>query len=99
MNVRLEHRFASDSYRVWFFEQHPFRVYLWVEAPNGWMWFEADPNAECEPSLEIRTDLLEALLAEAGKVLPATHATERHLLDAIATRDRLLTLVEAGWEA
>lgn len=98
MNVRLESNFASDSYRIWVWEREPLRV-LRPNGSGGFRWEPFDdrtPGLVAPVTLELPVEVLQALLQEAGKVLPATHATERHLLDAIAIRDRLLALVEDG---
>lgn len=101
MNVRLEHRWEADGYAVWFYDKHPLRVYRLGEFSGTPSWISevAPEDVESDPSLLIRSDMLAALVQEAGKVIPATHATERHLIDAVAVRDRLLKLVEDGWTA
>lgn len=97
MGVRLEYDLQSDGYKVWFYRRDPFRVIRYVDDVNSWMEFTVEPDVDAEPSMFLRSGMLEALLVEAEKVIPASHATERHLLDAIAVRDRLLGLVEEGW--
>jgi hypothetical protein len=97
VHVRLEPNFVNDSYRVWIYERSPTRV-MQRAAGGGWRFDPFDESELPPPTLELPEDALRALLEEAGKVLPATHATERHLQDAIAVRDRLLNLVESGWE-
>lgn len=95
MIVRLERNWLHDGYDVWLYERHPDRI--WYPG-NEWR-AVAEGAADTPPSLTLPAGVLEALLAEAEKVIPASHATERHLADSIAVRDRLLVLVEKGWEA
>lgn len=96
MNVRLERNWAYDGYDVTFYERDDgFRVLRFTD--DGPRWMPADPGGRVEPSLRLPAETLHALLAEAEKVIPASHATERHLSDAISVRDRLLALVEDGW--
>jgi TolB-like protein len=46
------------------------------------------------PTLTIPVDALAALALAAGDHLPPSAATDRHLDDTIAVRDRMTTLVE-----
>lgn len=96
MNVRLERDWARMGYAVTFYERDPLRV-LRIDG-DGWRWEEIDAAETPSPTLFLPPDAMEALLGEAEKVIPASHATERHLSDAIAVRDRLLDLVESGWD-
>jgi hypothetical protein len=97
MNVHIERDWLNDGYSISFFERHPTRVMRRSE--QGIItWESVDDGADpVEPTFRLPADALEALLAEAEKVIPASHATERHLTDAVAVRDRLLALVEEGW--
>lgn len=93
MNVRLERNWLLDGYDVWFWMESPPRV-LQFAPDGGQVWEEAVQGRVGPPTLKLPQGALEALLAAAEKVIPASHATERHLLDAITVRDRLLKLVE-----
>lgn len=46
------------------------------------------------PGISLPAGVLDAIVAKATGTTPPQAATERHLNDAIAVRDRLLTLVE-----
>jgi hypothetical protein len=96
VNVHIERDWLRLGYSITFFERHPTRVMRLSELGATWEAVE-EGAAPTEPTLHLPADALEALLAEAEKVIPASHATERHLTDAVAVRDRLLTLVEEGW--
>ena len=98
MNVHMQRSWARMGYDITFYERDPFRVArLNDNAMNGLTWEVADEQSEIAPTLHLPGDALEALLAEAEKVIPVSHATERHLTDAVTVRDRLLKLVEEGW--
>lgn len=96
MNVRLERNWMRMGYDVTFYERSPLRVMRLGEL--GPTWETVNETVDAAPTLHLPGDALEALLAEAEKVIPASHATERHLSDAVAVRDRLLALVEEGWK-
>ena len=55
---------------------------------------EAMEGEVVEPFMRLRPEALKALLAAAGEYTESSDATVAHLKDAIAVRDRLLTLVE-----
>lgn len=92
MEARIEHRWEIDEYQIWFHEDK--RVFYPLK--NEWK-SVAEGTTPIEPSLSLRMDAMEALLREAGKVIPATHATERHLNREMAMVDRLFKLVDEGW--
>jgi hypothetical protein len=97
VNVHLQRNWASMGYDITFYERDPFRVLRLTDEP--WpKWETASEMEDVKPTLHLSGDALEALLAEAEKVIPASHATERHLNDAVAVRDRLLALIEKGWD-
>lgn len=82
-------------YDIWIYTD----THIWRPGPNLHVdrLEPYDLGTEPEPSLRLTGEMLESLLAEAEKVIPASHATERHLTDVISVRDRLLALVEDGW--
>lgn len=54
------------------------------------------PNGEAPAYMTVGADIARAI----GEALaPRPEATERHLDDAIATRDRLLSLIESTWKS
>jgi hypothetical protein len=57
---------------------------------------EGRQTNDAEPTFEMPLDMLEAIVAAAHDILPPSAATDRHLKDAVAVRDRLLTLLEGG---
>lgn len=77
-----------------------FRARLWLfqRMPEGTAIFDLDGSvretvptgAQPEPSVEIDEAVLKSIVAAASDQLPPTAATDRHLADAIAVRDRLM---------
>lgn len=63
------------------------------------VWEQTDDGAAVPAFLHLREDVIEALAKELGVHVPSADATVVHLKDALAVRDRLLTLVEEGWHA
>lgn len=57
-----------------------------------------DQAAEQEPTYSIEPEVWVEMMRAAEGMVEASAAGERHLSDAIAIRDRLLTLVERGWD-
>lgn len=99
MKIHIEHDWPLDSFKIWVVERfgnstavlryHPFDGKV---APR---WETDDESgARQEPTLILQEDVLRALLEEAGKIIPATHATERHLLREQEISDWLRARVE-----
>jgi hypothetical protein len=61
-------------------------------------WETQDWDKEVPVFLSLEPTVLEALARAIGDVTQTSDATRDHLSDARATRDRLLALVEKGWE-
>lgn len=59
-------------------------------------WEDVGPVGEPRPAptLSLPHDVWDAIAKKAAGALPPSAATDRHLADAIAVRDRLLTMVE-----
>jgi hypothetical protein len=70
-----------------------------VDIDGQIIWAQRDESAQIPAFLKLRADVIEALAKELGMHVPAAEATVVHLKDALAIRDRLLTLVEEGWHA
>lgn len=103
MKVHLEPVFMRDTVQVWVYdgvtESSPGRVLRLGQLDNGPLgpgmrWEEHELGARPEPTLELRTDILEAIVKAAADTLPVTPATERHLADATASRDRITSMLE-----
>lgn len=95
MRIHLEQNWPIDGYNVYVISddaRHVLRV-------NPMRWEEAAPNEDTEPTFSLPQDILEALVQTAAKVVPVTNATNRHLEREIEISDRLLALVEDGWQA
>jgi hypothetical protein len=58
---------------------------------------DGEDVGEIGPTLTVSKDMLEAIVAAAHDVLPPSAATDRHLKDAIAVRDRALAMVEVAF--
>lgn len=97
MKVHLEHNWSADTVDITVHRRRgdasevlrlggPGELDRWEEVP-------ADVKP-VEPTLTLRPEVLEAIVAQAHNVLSPSAAVDRHLADATATRDRLLTLVE-----
>ena len=63
------------------------------------IWENIDAAAEVPVFLLLREDVVEALIRSALEVTQASDATVEALKDARTIRDRLLVLVEKGWES
>jgi len=87
LKCRISQNLPRGWYDIWFYTDK----LIWY--PDG-RYESYEQGTEPNPSMTLTGDALEALLAEAEKVIPASHATERHLNDAISVRDKLLALVE-----
>jgi hypothetical protein len=101
--VHLERQWRTMDWSVWLYDRvgHRQLAMYHIDA-DGTMKHElVDANATFPdaPTFRLPPEALEALLREASNVLPASDATVAHLADAVATRDRLLALVETGWTA
>lgn len=98
MHVKIEPHWPTQGHLVWFFERAPLRVLRVGDEGDrsfGPQWVvTTDDGTLVEPTLILPEGALEALLAEAEKIIPASHATERHLHDSNEVRNRLLGLVE-----
>lgn len=71
-----------------------------IQDRAGWHWAPVDPQHARDnhpPSFALTRDVLEALVAAAAGHVDAEAATVAHLKDAVAVRDRLLTMIEIEW--
>lgn len=99
MRVKVEHDFIRDAMKVWFFTRRNETAVTVHRMVGDDQWQDEDVPSNGlmpEPSVVLRRDMLEALVAAASDVLPPSGAQSAHLADAITIRDRLLTLVEKG---
>lgn len=92
MKARVEKDWLTDSMKVTFFDHTPSGTVVY-DLPSGTATILKDGEEAPEP-LRFPRDSLAALVAEASGILPPSAATTAHLQDAVAVRDRLLTLVE-----
>lgn len=100
MKVRVESDWLRNAFDITIYrqvgDQGLIEVLQLAGEPAGTtpVWV-AIPRAERPPiTLRLHEDALEGLMAAAGDHLPPSAATERHLADAVAVRDRVLGLVE-----
>lgn len=93
--VRVERshfRFGTD---IWFWRADtPGRIGVYRFGDDGWIERAEDQNTIVEPSLFLPDHFITPLVAALLDTQPPNRATDRHLQDTIAVRDRLLTLVE-----
>lgn len=101
MRARIEHDWHRDQVNVWVYSggqgAGPIRVVRPNENMIGFTMEEVTEGAyagEPEPTYVIPKPIFEAIVENAGSVLPPSAATDRHLQDSVKVRDRLLALVE-----
>lgn len=101
----VERDFLTMRVNVWFYRRvghHAVSVAQRGEAPSAWEWsepFEASMARPDTPSLTLDEEMMTALIEAGSATMPPDRAQGRHLDDTIATRDRLLALVELTWRA
>jgi hypothetical protein len=99
MKVYIDHRFQAGTVRLYVLDDGPGRRRLWQSQGEGqWSFVDISEGAanDGEATFEMPVAMLEAIVAAAHDILPPSAATDRHLKDAVAVRDRLLTLLEGG---
>lgn len=87
----IKENLPMDGYDI--FVIQPGRAIL-QHSGLSWTWIDMQDGVEPHPTLTLQEDVLRAILQEAGKIIPATHATERHLLREIEVSDWLRKRVE-----
>jgi hypothetical protein len=93
VRVYIQTQLARMGVDIFAFEDVPPRIYRW--GMSGWQVEEYDERSRgLEPTLSMPREMLEEIVRAAEGHVHAQDATVRHLDDAIAVRDRLLTLVE-----
>jgi hypothetical protein len=101
--VFLRHDFAWDRYEVYFIEDDPVNHTRRQIFPgeNGQWKSEAlqEGCASREPSMILSRDMLESFIEATRDIIPASEATQAHLKDAIAVRDKLLNILTREPEA
>lgn len=93
MRVRVEHDWTRDHVNVVVYDEYR-RAYL---ASDGVTWkpiTEAGVAEDIDWTVSLPARVLEAIVAEASGVLPASAEQGAALADSRVVRDRLLTLVE-----
>lgn len=102
MKALIEQNVMSHTYSVWFYRPAGADVQVARLDEHGyWQWDVAVDRGHEKPtpSLTLEWEMLEQLVATGGQIMPPDRAQGRHLDDAIATRDRLLAMVELTWRA
>jgi hypothetical protein len=100
MRVKIQEDVCTDRYKVWILDDS-----LSLTPRNGVVVYpDSTYNPKCMtyayneilpgPSLILTRDMLQALAEEAVKTIPPNESMANHLKDAIAIRDRLLTMAE-----
>lgn len=94
MRCHLERDFATLDWNVYFFEATSRDTRVLVLRGDSVEVVDVPHGGKMPVSLKLPVEAMEALLVETEQVIPVSHATERHLKDSIAVRDRLLAMVE-----
>lgn len=96
VKAHIEPNWTDRTVLVWLYsEVHSGgRAYLRCISGEAWEWQEVAEGEQVPPTLVLPDACLKALVAEGADYAPASAATERHLLDTISVRDRLLALME-----
>jgi hypothetical protein len=101
--VVIEENWATQGHRIWVIGRaHPGAPTALLQAPAPgdlgprWetLYTAAATQQTTVPTIDLPAGALDALVAAARGVQAPHPATERHLDDAVAVRDRLLGLVE-----
>lgn len=96
MEVFTQYRPGTTLIDIWITQDRPDGRYQHiVVGGDRWEWRKLE-EAQITPSptLTLEGNTFRALIANGSDILPPSAATERHLQDATAVRDRLLALVE-----
>lgn len=100
MKVYIDQRIAANSVRLYVLDPGGPGVQRLWQSKGGDQWsFEEireGQSVEGMATIEMPVPMLEAIVAAAHDILPPSAATDRHLKDAVAVCDRLLTLLEGG---
>jgi hypothetical protein len=98
VKVYLDRNWATTDVRIYVTQPAGLGVsYLWQLKGDQWAREEIRNevvNDDLGPTIAMPSEMLEAIVAAAHDILPPSAATDRHLKDAVAVRDRLLTLIE-----
>lgn len=98
MRVEVDREVATKMLNVYVIEDGIGGVgRAWTPMGEGPEWTEFAPGASAPWSLRLPEDVWVAMLAAGADVPAPSRAQHDHLADTIAVRDRLLTLVEAGY--
>lgn len=99
MEVVTQWKPGTDLMEVWIRQPGIQGFLIGRVEPDGSMRMEEyEPGEMVPPTLRLQSQIWDALSSKAAGVLPPSASTERHLADATAVRDRLLSLVEKGYD-
>lgn len=91
MKVVTQWKPGTDMMQVWIRADHGVKPQVAYVDPEGRLTFkDVHPLKDVQPTLELQSDVWEALHAEINGIFPPSASTERHLQDAILVRDRVL---------
>lgn len=100
MRARVEWKWGTDTHNVWLYERATVaggggRVLRHLSG-DVWEWQEIEEGSTTvvEPTFTLPPGGLQAIVAEAGEVLPPSGQMAKHLDDACTVRDRLLSMLE-----
>lgn len=98
MRVEIEREVATKRSLIYIIRDGDPSWQWFPDVNGGPTWLQIEPGEKIKPSLKIDDEVWEALVS-AILGLPTDQAPlADHLNDACAVRDRLLTMVEMGWE-
>lgn len=103
MRVEVDREVATKMLNVYVIQEgmsggvSTVRIWQPLDGPQEWV--EVAPGASAPVSLRLPEEVYAALLAAGSDIPLPTRAQHDHLADTIAVRDRLLTLVEAGYNS
>lgn len=95
MRVEVEREPATRMVKVWVLQDgRAGRGTAWTPLGDGPEWTEVHPGSEVPTSLRLPEEVWAAIVAAGSDVPVPSRAQHDHLTDAVAVRDRLLTMVE-----
>lgn len=98
MRVEVDREVATKMLNVYVMQDEMGgNMRVWTPIGPQPEWTEVAPGASAPVSLRLPEEVWVAMLAAGADVPAPSRAQHDHLADAVQVRDRLLTLVEAGF--
>ncbi len=96
--VAIIHKNWMDAVDIFIVSDGPDRHVMSFKEDGKTEWVPYEEFAEPPPTMTLRYDVWDAFQKAVGQHTQASDATVEALRDTRAVRDRLLALIEAGWE-